>query len=194
MSKQEIAAIMQEKANLESRAQAERVYDAILLSMQDALAQGQSVNIREFGTFSVTLRAPRQGRNPRTGEPLDIPAQKTVRFAPGARLKEAAQAMQEGRAQDWLDYRAMSRDLGARLEELKGNITAYKEKVDSLGSEAKATYAEQVQKLAAGYDDARARLKKTSTSGREAWQELLQGLEKASSELGEAFKRAWDKF
>jgi nucleoid DNA-binding protein len=194
MSKQEIAAIMQEKADLESRAQAERVYDAILLSMQDALAQGQSISIREFGTFSVTLRAARQGRNPRTGEALDIPAQKTVRFAPGARLKEAAQAVHEGKVQDWLDYRAMTRDLGARLDDLKGNLNAYKEKVDSMGSEAKATYEEQVRKLGANYDDVRARLKKTSTSGLEAWRELLHGLEKASGELGEAFKRAWEKF
>ncbi len=194
MSKQEIAAIMQEKANLESRAQAERIYDAILLSMQGALAQGRSVSIREFGTFTVTTRAARQGRDPRTGAPLDIPAHKTVRFTPGARLKEAAQAMHEGQAQDWLDYRAKSRDLGTRLDELKGSLNAYKLKVDALGSEAKATYAEQVRKLGDGYDDARARLKKASTSGREAWRELLQGLEKAAGELGEAFKRAWDKF
>lgn len=194
MSKQEIATIMQEKANLESRAQAERIYDAILLGMQDALAQGHSVSIREFGTFSVTVRAQRQGRNPQTGEPLDIPAQKVVRFVPGARLKEAAQAMHEGCAQEWLDYRAMRRDLGARLDDLKGSLNAYRQKVDSLGSEARATYEEQMRKLGSGYDDVRARLKKTSASGREAWRELLQGLEKASSELGEAFKRAWEKF
>lgn len=90
MSKQEIAAIMQEKADLESRAQAERVHDVILPSMQDALAQGRSASIREFAAFSVTPSAARQGRNPRTDEPQDIPVQKTVRFRSALRQQGAS--------------------------------------------------------------------------------------------------------
>jgi DNA-binding protein HU-beta len=43
-----------------------------------------------FGTFQVVKRAARSGRNPRTGEPLKIPAKKVVKFAPGKKLEDAA--------------------------------------------------------------------------------------------------------
>ncbi len=55
----------------------------------DELARGGKVRIAGFGTFSVTTRAARTGRNPRTGKAIQIPDQKATRFSPGRALKES---------------------------------------------------------------------------------------------------------
>lgn len=60
-------------------------FDAIV----DCLAKGEEVTITGFGTFGITHRAAREGRNPQTGEPMQIPAGKTPRFRPGTQLKRA---------------------------------------------------------------------------------------------------------
>ncbi|HLT18712.1 MAG TPA: HU family DNA-binding protein [Thermomicrobiales bacterium] len=60
-------------------------FDAIV----DSLSAGEDVTITGFGTFGVTERAAREGRNPQTGEPMQIPAGKTPRFRPGTQLKRA---------------------------------------------------------------------------------------------------------
>ncbi len=57
-------------------------------AITEELAQGREVRLPGFGTFSVTIRAARTGRNPRTGVTIDIPAQRVARFAPGKALKE----------------------------------------------------------------------------------------------------------
>ncbi len=53
------------------------------------LSSGEDVTITGFGTFGITERAAREGRNPQTGEPMQIPAGKTPRFRPGTQLKRA---------------------------------------------------------------------------------------------------------
>lgn len=60
-------------------------FDAIV----ESLAKGDEVTITGFGTFGITHRAAREGRNPQTGEPMQIPAGKTPRFRPGTQLKRA---------------------------------------------------------------------------------------------------------
>ncbi|MFW6075406.1 MAG: HU family DNA-binding protein [Chloroflexota bacterium] len=60
-------------------------FDAIV----ESLAKGEEVTITGFGTFGITHRAAREGRNPQTGEPMQIPAGKTPRFRPGTQLKRA---------------------------------------------------------------------------------------------------------
>jgi DNA-binding protein HU-beta len=55
----------------------------------ETLSGGDEVTITGFGTFGVTERAAREGRNPQTGEPMQIPAGKTPRFRPGTQLKRA---------------------------------------------------------------------------------------------------------
>jgi len=60
-------------------------FDAIV----ESLSNGEDVTITGFGTFGVTERAAREGRNPQTGEPMQIPAGKTPRFRPGTQLKRA---------------------------------------------------------------------------------------------------------
>ncbi len=63
--------------------------NTILGAMNDALACGHRIEIRGFGSFSVVHRAPRVGRNPRSGEPVDIPQRRVTHFKPGKALRVA---------------------------------------------------------------------------------------------------------
>lgn len=58
-------------------------------SLSSALAAGDEVRIHGFGTFRTTERAPRMGRNPRTGETVQVPARRVVRFTPSTTLTAA---------------------------------------------------------------------------------------------------------
>ena len=68
-----------------------KLINAILQNITIALSQDDSVAIARFGTFSVKRRAARVGRNPKTGEPVDIAASLIPHFKAGSRLKEAIQ-------------------------------------------------------------------------------------------------------
>jgi DNA-binding protein HU-beta len=63
--------------------------NAVLESIQGALAKGDSVGLIGFGTFEVRNRAARDGRNPQTGELIQIPAKKVPAFKAGKKLKDA---------------------------------------------------------------------------------------------------------
>lgn len=69
--------------------QAKTALEAFEVVVTDALAKGDSVTLMGFGTFSVTERAERQGRNPATGEAVTIPAGKSPKFKAGKALKDA---------------------------------------------------------------------------------------------------------
>lgn len=71
------------------KAQAGRNVEALLDVVIKALNKGEKVAITGFGTFSVTKRAARKARNPRTGEAVKVPAAKVPKFSAGASLKEA---------------------------------------------------------------------------------------------------------
>ncbi len=72
-----------------SKAAAGRALEAVIGGVTTALKKGQSVSLVGFGTFSVTKRAARSGRNPRTGAPIKIKASKVPKFRPGKALKDA---------------------------------------------------------------------------------------------------------
>jgi DNA-binding protein HU-beta len=72
-----------------SNAQAQRVVDAFIDTVQTAVAQGDKVTLPSFGAWSRTERKARMGRNPRTGEPVQIAASKGVKFTAGAGFKSA---------------------------------------------------------------------------------------------------------
>jgi DNA-binding protein HU-beta len=72
-----------------SKADAGRALDAVTEVLQEALAQGEEIKLPGFGVFAVTERAASEGRNPRTGEKITIPAAKVVKFKAGATLKKA---------------------------------------------------------------------------------------------------------
>jgi integration host factor subunit beta len=65
---------------------------AILDAMGDALIKGHRIEIRGFGSFSVNRRAPRIGRNPRSGESVQIPEKRVPHFKPGKALREQVEA------------------------------------------------------------------------------------------------------
>lgn len=73
----------------DSKAQAARAVDAMVDAISQALAAGKKVTITGFGTFMVSKRAARTGRNPKTGETISIPAMKVPRFKAGKALKDA---------------------------------------------------------------------------------------------------------
>jgi DNA-binding protein HU-beta len=71
------------------RGDAEKAVNAFIKAVQDAVAQGDKVTLPGFGAWSRTDRAARMGRNPRTGEPVQIAASKGVKFSAGAAFKSA---------------------------------------------------------------------------------------------------------
>lgn len=73
----------------QSKAAAAKSLDALLELITKTVAKKQDVTLIGFGTFKAAKRAARKGKNPRTGEPLKIPATTIPRFSPGARFKEA---------------------------------------------------------------------------------------------------------
>jgi len=72
-----------------SKAAAEQALNSVLGAISDAVAAGDKVTLVGFGTFSVSERAAREGRNPRTGEAIKIPAGKVVKFKAGSKLADA---------------------------------------------------------------------------------------------------------
>ena len=72
-----------------SKADAGRSVDAVIGAITDALKGGNQVSLVGFGTFTVKQRAARQGRNPRTGETIQIKASKVPGFKAGKALKDA---------------------------------------------------------------------------------------------------------
>jgi DNA-binding protein HU-beta len=88
MTKAELVAAMA-KASGGSKVSAERALNAFLDGIFDALRKGRRVKIGGFGTFLVSRRAERSGRNPRTGKVIKIPACRVPRFKAGRSLKSA---------------------------------------------------------------------------------------------------------
>ncbi len=68
---------------------AEFAVKTLLDAMSEALSRGHRIELRGFGTFTVTRRPPRMGRNPRSGESVAIPEKRVPHFKPGKALREA---------------------------------------------------------------------------------------------------------
>lgn len=88
MTKSELIDAIADKAGL-SKADATKALAATLESVTDALKAGKKVALIGFGTFSVSARAARTGKNPKTGEAIAIPASKAAKFKAGQKLKDA---------------------------------------------------------------------------------------------------------
>ena len=88
MNKTELIAAIAADTNL-TKADAARAFDSALEHLAGALAKGESVQLVDFGNFTVSNRAERSGRNPSTGEPMTIKASKAVKFTAGKSLKDA---------------------------------------------------------------------------------------------------------
>ncbi len=88
MNKSQFVAEIAKKTN-QTKSETEACVNATLEVIQESLAKGETIPLIGFGTFSITTRAARTGRNPRTGEPINIPESKSVKFSAGSKLKEA---------------------------------------------------------------------------------------------------------
>ncbi len=88
MNKAKLIDAVASAANL-SRADAGRAVDAVVASVTSALSDGEQVSVVGFGTFSVKHRAARSGRNPRTGETIQIAASNVPGFKAGKALRDA---------------------------------------------------------------------------------------------------------
>jgi DNA-binding protein HU-beta len=88
MNKAELVDAVAQAANL-SKADAGRAVDAVVNSITASLKKGQQVSVVGFGTFAVKHRAARSGRNPRTGETIQIAASNVPGFKAGKALKDA---------------------------------------------------------------------------------------------------------
>ena len=91
MNKSELIASVAEMTNL-TRAETERAVKATFDTITDTLGSGNDVRIVGFGTFTTTRRQASKGRNPRTGQTIDIPASTTAKLRVSRQLKDAVNA------------------------------------------------------------------------------------------------------
>lgn len=88
MNKSEMAAKLAKKCDLNSKAEAERIVDAVFGIIGDEISQpGGEVRLSGFGTFCTVRSKARKGRNPSTGEEIDIEAKNSAKFKPASGLK-----------------------------------------------------------------------------------------------------------
>jgi len=79
MNKQELVASIQERTGL-TKQKASQVHDAFFASIKEALSKDDTVKVYGFGIFGTRMQAERQARNPKTNEPIVIPARKRIYF------------------------------------------------------------------------------------------------------------------
>ena len=88
MNKAELISAIATDAGV-SKSVASKVLDSMINNVTESLKKGKKVTLVGFGTFSVTKRKARTGRNPQTGKKIKIPAKKVAKFRAGAKLAEA---------------------------------------------------------------------------------------------------------
>ena len=88
MLKSELADKRNEKLTELQKTDVASALDCILGQMSDALAQGERIEIRGFGSFSLRHRRPRRARNPKTGETVNLPAKVATHFKPGQEMRD----------------------------------------------------------------------------------------------------------
>ena len=84
------AALIEEVAHVAglTKKRAEIIVDTVFDSIAETLHQGEKVELRGFGSFRLRRREPHRGRNPRTGDRVDVPSKRVAYFKPGKELKE----------------------------------------------------------------------------------------------------------
>jgi len=87
MTKAELVEEVSRASDL-TKKHSEVIVDTVFKSIVDALHRGEKIELRGFGSFRVRERGARRGRNPKTGDPVSIPAKRVPYFKPGKELKE----------------------------------------------------------------------------------------------------------
>ena len=90
MTKAEIIAIIQDRIGL-SKPEAAAIFETLIGTIMDTLVESQQVKIPHFGTFTVKLKKSRRGRNPQTGEDLEITPRRVVTFKASMMMKETVE-------------------------------------------------------------------------------------------------------
>lgn len=88
MTKKDFVEKFKVKSGMESKAAAERTINDLMACIEDVLVSGDEINFIGWGKFEVVERAAREGRNPSSGEVIQIEAKKSVKFKPGKKLNE----------------------------------------------------------------------------------------------------------
>ncbi|MCI5724317.1 HU family DNA-binding protein, partial [Fusobacterium sp.] len=86
MTKKDLAKLLFEKGVFSTKVEAEKKVDIIFDTMEKVLLNGESISIINWGKLEVVERAPRLGRNPKTGEEVKIGTRKSIKFRPGKAL------------------------------------------------------------------------------------------------------------
>ena len=95
MVKSELVHALSEKLPELQVRDVELALNCVLNQMADALVRGERIEIRDFGSFDLRHRPARIGRNPRTGEAVDLPAKVKVHFKPGKEMRDRVDAARD---------------------------------------------------------------------------------------------------
>lgn len=88
MNKQELVSAIAEKSGL-TKVDSEKALNGMIEAVKNSMSRGESIQLVGFGTFSVSERSARTGRNPQTGKEIQIPAKKIAKFKPGKALSDS---------------------------------------------------------------------------------------------------------
>jgi len=193
MAKDFLTSYMKQRAGLATNRQAELCYEAILEEIGIALASGEKVVLRPFGTFAVRKRAARIGRNPSTGAAVPIPPRTVAVFSPGEDLKRAAEAVGKGKASLWLESRDALRNAASQFEEVRASLAGKLKEPGALSRDAKAAFERNKKQLDELLEKARYRLDLLRRGSADAIGELAKGFEAAFGELKKAAGKAGKK-
>ena len=87
VTRKELATSVTEKLGISQRNAAE-IVDTVFAALKDTLASGESIKLVQFGSLKVRDKAPRRGRNPKTGESMTIAKRQMITFRPSAQLRD----------------------------------------------------------------------------------------------------------
>lgn len=88
MTKQEFIALYQEKMEITTKKEAERLINGFFSTLEEVLVKGDDLSVLGFGKFEITTQSARTCRNPKTGEEIKVPEKKVVKFRVGKGLAE----------------------------------------------------------------------------------------------------------
>ena len=101
MTKSELIEVLARKQNHLSHKDVESAVKALLEQMSESLSQGERIEIRGFGSFSLHFRPPRIGRNPKTGASVSLPGKYVPHFKPGKELRERVNLFEDQDAREF---------------------------------------------------------------------------------------------
>jgi integration host factor subunit beta len=95
MIKSELVNVLNEKLPELQKKEVEVALNVILSQLENALVNGERIEIRGFGSFNCRQRPPRVARNPKSGEAVNLPAKVTIHFKPGKEMRDRVNALSD---------------------------------------------------------------------------------------------------